>query len=131
MEKKLIATISILSVIILVLGYIIFGSSQNKKQNQIKLPLKNEIVFYYGATCPHCKDVEEWMNKNKIEEKIKIEKKEVWSNQDNAAEMTKVAEVCNLDTSSIGVPFLWADGKCYIGTQEVIKILSEKAKIKN
>ncbi|MGF3555291.1 MAG: hypothetical protein ACQXXF_08545 [Thermoplasmatota archaeon] len=71
MEKKLVATISVLSVIILVLGYIIFGS-QSKKTTQIKIPSKNEIVFYYGATCPHCKDVEEWMKKNKVEEKIKI-----------------------------------------------------------
>jgi glutaredoxin len=130
MEKKLIATVSILSVIILILGYIIFGS-QNKKNTQVKLPSKNEIVYYYGATCPHCKDVEEWIKKNKVDEKIKIQKKEEWNNHDNASEMIKVAESCGLDTTSIGVPFLWDDGQCYIGTPDVTRVLSEKAKINN
>lgn len=128
MDKKLIATVSILSIVILILGYIIFGS-QNQKNSQITPPSKDKIVYYYGETCPHCKDVREWMEKNKVEEKIKIEKKEVWNNQINAQELNKVAEVCGLDTSSIGVPFLWADGKCYIGTPDVIKVLSDKSKI--
>ncbi|GIW64399.1 MAG: hypothetical protein KatS3mg092_0332 [Patescibacteria group bacterium] len=34
MDKKLIATVSILSIVILILGYIIFGS-QNQKNSQV------------------------------------------------------------------------------------------------
>ncbi|MGF3555290.1 MAG: hypothetical protein ACQXXF_08540 [Thermoplasmatota archaeon] len=44
--------------------------------------------------------------------------------------MEQVAEACGLDTSSIGVPLLWADGKCYIGTPDVEKILAEKINLK-
>jgi glutaredoxin len=135
MDKKIILTTILFSVIVLILGYVVVGSMQNKnnqsKSTTINLPSKEKIVFYYGITCPHCKEVEKWMEENKVEEKIKIEKKEVYENQNNAYELEKVAQACGLDTSSIGVPFLWADGKCYIGTPEVIKVLENKLKVKN
>lgn len=134
MDKKIIATVLTISLIILILGGMIFsslGKKNNETEKSIKTPQKNETVFYYGITCPHCKEVEEWMKKNKIEEKIKIEKKEVYQNQKNAQELKKVAEGCGLNLMMIGVPFLYSDGKCYIGTPEVIKKIEEKLNIKN
>jgi len=135
MDKKIIWTTVIVSVVILILGYILVDSANKKNSNlsnnsSVSLPAKDKIIFYYGITCPHCKDVEEWMEKNKIEEKIKVEKKEVWYNKENAAELQEVAKFCSLDPTSIGVPFLWADGKCYIGTPDVERILTEKLKSK-
>jgi glutaredoxin len=60
------------------------GDSANKKNItkatsdlSVSLPAKDKIIFYYGITCPHCKDVEDWMEKNKIEGKIKVEKKSI------------------------------------------------------
>ena len=131
MDKKIIWTTVVVSIVILVLGYILVDSANKKNNIKVQLPSKNKIIYYYGITCPHCREVEEWIKKNKIEEKVKIEKKEVYQNQENSAELSFVAENCGLDTSSIGVPFLWADGKCYIGTPEVKKVLEEKLNIKN
>lgn len=131
MDKKFIAPAIIVSLVILILGWVLTGSFEKKDQKNLKLPSKNSVVFYYGITCPHCREVEEWMKKNKIEEKIKIEKKEVYQNQNNAKELEKVAEVCGLNTASIGVPFLWAEGKCFMGTPEVIRSLETKLKVKN
>jgi len=136
MDKKIIWTTVIVSLVILILGYILVDSANKKNSNlsnnsSVSLPAKDKIIFYYGITCPHCKDVEEWMEKNKIEEKIKIEKKEVYENKKNADELSLVAKSCGLDPASIGVPFLWADGKCYIGTPEVEKVLQDKSNIKN
>ena len=131
MDKKIVWTTIIVSVVILILGYILVDSSNKKAKIKVNLPSKDKIVYYYGLTCPHCKEVEEWMKKNKIEEKIKIEKKEVWYNQENAAELQEVAKFCGLDPTSVGVPFLWADKKCYIGTPEVEKVLQDKSNIKN
>jgi glutaredoxin len=129
MDKKIIWTTVIVSLVMVILGYIVIDSL-SKKKTPVNLPPKNSLVLYYGLTCPHCKEVEEWMKKNKVEEKIKVEKKEVWYNKENAAELQEVARVCSLDSSSIGVPFLWADGKCYIGTPDVKKVLAEKLKSK-
>jgi len=130
MDKKIVLTSIIISVVIIVLGYILVDSSNKKAKIKVNLPSKDKIVYYYGLTCPHCKDVEEWMKKNKVEEKIKVEKKEVWYNKENAAELQEVAKFCSLDSTSIGVPFLWADGKCYIGKPDVKKVLAEKLKSK-
>jgi len=136
MDKKIVWTTVIISIVIVILGYILVDSANKKNITKatsdlsVSLPAKDKIIFYYGITCPHCKEVEEWMKKNKVEEKIKVEKKEVWYNKENAAELQEVAKFCSLDPTSIGVPFLWADEKCYIGTPDVEKVLAEKLKSK-
>lgn len=137
--KKTISTLLIILIIIGLLSLVIVGS-RNKKTSSLP-PQNNEdefqisnsspgnpIILFYGNTCPHCKDVEEWMEKNKIEEKIKIVKKEVYDNQENSQELAKVAEGCGLPTYSIGVPFLYtSEGKCLVGTPDIISYLSDKA----
>lgn len=78
-----------------------------------------EITYFYGEECSHCKDVNAFLEENKIAEKVKFEKKEVWHNKKNASEMQGRAKECGLDVNKIGVPFLFAEGKCYIGTPDV------------
>lgn len=129
MDKKIILTVIFASLIFLIVGYIFVNSSNKKKKaNNLFIPKKDQIVYYYGISCPHCQEVGKWMKENKVEEKIKIEKKEVYENQANAQELNYVAQYCGLSPDQIGVPFLYADGKCYIGSFEVEKILKEKIK---
>jgi len=133
MDKKIIYTTVFLSLIILIFGYILIDSFNKKNTslvNENTLPSPNQIVFYYGITCPHCQEVERWMKEKKIEEKIKVIKKEVYQNQANQQELSYVAQKCNLNPSMIGVPFLYTDGQCFIGTPDVEKKLAEKAGIK-
>ncbi len=78
-----------------------------------------EATYFYGAECPHCKDVMKFLEENKIAEKVKFEKKEVWHDTANAAAMNDRAKLCGLDVNKIGVPFVFAEGKCYIGTPDV------------
>jgi glutaredoxin len=133
MDKKIIYTTVFVSLIILIFGYILIDSFNKKNTslvNENTLPSPNQIVFYYGITCPHCKEVEQWMKEKKIEEKIKVIKKEVYQNQANQQELSYVAQKCNLNPSMIGVPFLYTDGQCFIGTPDVEKKLAEKAGIK-
>lgn len=128
MDKKIIFSTVLISLIFLILGYIVLSSSTKKQQQKSSsfLPKKEEIVFYYGNTCPHCADVEEWMKQNKVDEKLKIVKKEVYQNQANAQELDYVAQSCGFSPQNIGVPFLYADGQCYIGTLDVEKKIKEK-----
>jgi glutaredoxin len=136
MDKKIIYTTVFVSLIILIFGYILVDSFNKKKTapvsqsvNENILPSSKEIVFYYGITCPHCKEVEQWMKEKKIEEKIKVIKKEVYQNRANQQELSYVAQKCNINPSMIGVPFLYTDGQCFIGTPDVEKKLAEKAGI--
>lgn len=90
----------------------------------------NQIILYYGTTCPHCVKVEEFMAANKVEEKMTIIKKEslAITSKNNAIELTAKAKFCKINTASIGVPFLWVgpEKKCLIGDEEVINYFKSK-----
>ena len=134
--KQTIFTITLVLVVIGLLSVIVLGS-RNKKSEPEAVQNTQEVsstkipIFFYGSTCPHCADVEKWMNENKVEEKITIVKKEVYDNRQNSQELTEAAKNCSLPTDSIGVPFLYTEGKCLIGTPDIIKYLSEKAGVIN
>ena len=113
--RQTIFTLLLVIIIIGLLAAIVYGSSSSKSEG---------LVFYYGNTCPHCADVEEWMKENKIEEKLTITKKEVYDNAANAQELQKAAKSCGLATDSIGVPFLYTpEGECLLGTPDIINYL--------
>lgn len=137
--KQIIVTFLLVIIIIGLLITIIIGSSQ--KQQSQTLPTNTSVtkvikpntalnstipIFYYGNTCPHCEDVEEWMKTNDIEAKITIVKKEVYDNYQNSQELTQIAKKCGLSTDSIGVPFLYAEEKCLVGSLDIISYLEEK-----
>lgn len=77
------------------------------------------VTYFFGAECPHCVDVAKFLEDNKVAEKMEFEKKEVWHDKNNQQAMLAAAKVCQLDPDSIGVPFVFADGKCYIGGPDV------------
>ncbi len=86
------------------------------------------IVYYYGEECPHCKKVAEFLDKNGVYGKVDFTKKEVWHNRDNGEELMKRAQKCGIDPNGVGVPFLYANGKCYIGDADVIEFFKSKIK---
>ena len=139
MKQKVFTTILIL-VIVGLLSAVVLGSRNNKDDIQIPTEVGSSVtptfvnsqvpIFFYGNACPHCADVEKWMEENGIEEKIEIVKKEVYDNRANSLEMTEVAKSCGLPINSIGVPFLYThESKCLIGSPDIINYLSDKADI--
>jgi thiol-disulfide isomerase/thioredoxin len=48
-----------------------------------------KIIMFYGAECPHCHVMMPLVERLVKEEKIKVEKREVWHNEKNADEMRK------------------------------------------
>ena len=61
-----------------------------------------DLVDYYGTECPHCTRMDPLVAQLEKELKVKVEKKEVWHNSKNAAELTKIdGGRCG------GVPFFW------------------------
>ncbi len=107
----------LLAVIILlvVFGGIWWVSAQNQNKDS------ERIILFYGDTCPHCQKVEEFITTNKVEEKIKLERLEVYNNKENATLLGQMAQICKIPTEQgVGVPFLWNKGKCLVGDQEII-----------
>ncbi|HCP08464.1 MAG TPA: hypothetical protein DIT25_01545 [Candidatus Moranbacteria bacterium] len=87
------------------------------------------ITLFYGRECSHCKNLEKFMKENKIEEKVEYDYIEVWHNKINANILMEKAKECGISEDKVGVPFLYAEGKCSIGGPDVEKFFKEKAGI--
>ena len=130
--KQKIITLLVIVVIAGLLSLIVVGSNNKEKQmaEQKIEDLKNaDPVLYYGITCPHCEIVEEWLVDNDVASKMTFSNKEVYENRENAAELNRVATTCGLDTRTIGVPFLYAEGECLIGSPDIIEYFAQKLNI--
>lgn len=105
------------------------GAGSVKGESAVQDNTSSDIIYYYGEECPHCKDVAQFLEDNKIAEKVNFSKKEVWHDTVNAAEMEKKAAECNIQKSGMGVPFVYAKGKCYVGTPDVEAFFKQAAGI--
>ena len=86
------------------------------------------IVLFYGEGCSHCKNVEDFLSQNKIEDKVKITRLEVWSNQSNAQLLVNTAIACKIDVSQgAPIPLLWDGSKCYSGDVDVINFFKNSS----
>ncbi|NTW15556.1 MAG: hypothetical protein HGA38_04310 [Candidatus Moranbacteria bacterium] len=127
MKKRTATIVASVSIVIafVALFFVLRGSSSPSVSGDVS----SGIVLYYGTECPHCKDVDAFIERNAIAEKVSFARKEVWHDQKNASEMTDRAASCGIGRDQVGVPFLFADGQCYIGTPDVEGYLREKAGI--
>ena len=90
----------------------------------------SSIIFFYGQECPHCHDVKKYFEENKTHEKVEFSEREVYHDQANANLMLEKASVCGLDKGKLGVPFLWAEGKCLMGEQPIEDFFNAKINAK-
>lgn len=128
-NRKLIIS-GVFSTIFLIIS--IFALVYEKKSVSSPVLAENnndEIILFYGTTCPHCKNVEEYMAENRTEEFVKLVQKEVFDNKVNSQLLINKARACGISTDSIGVPLLWVNGQCYSGDEQIInyfKVEQEK-----
>ena len=88
-----------------------------------------DIIIFYGATCPHCKKVNEYIVANNIDKVVKLQHLEVYSNKTNLELMKQKLDQCkNLsDSDKGGVPFMYTPDTCLVGDQPIIDYLKAKA----
>jgi len=110
-----------LLIVLLVIAFFVFIIFLGRLTN------KPEMILFFGDTCPHCKNVDEYISQNGIREKIKFQELEVYNNKDNAALLAQKAKQCSLDTSNgVGVPFFFDGKNCIQGDQPIIDFLKTK-----
>lgn len=125
----------IIIVIIILAGFLFWGFQSGFFAKIFSGPIKpiaipKGIILFYGEGCPHCKDVEDFISQNKIEDKVKITRLEVWYNKSNQELLAQVVQKCGITASSVGVPFLYdGNGKCYMGEVDVPNFLKAQAGI--
>jgi len=91
--------------------------------------LDNKTILFYGDTCPHCKVLEQFLDENKINDRMTIEKREVYKNTENAKLMMEAVRRCSLSQNNAGVPFLWTENKCFMGEEETANFFKAKFKL--
>lgn len=119
----------------LIIIVIIFGFYKLTSKKPVSLDIvqdNSNLILFFGSTCPHCKDVEEFISKNQINQKLKINQLEVYDNKSNATLFAKtVGEICPDQSSPSGlpVPFLidTKDKKCLVGTPSITEYLTQKS----
>ncbi|HRZ29964.1 MAG TPA: hypothetical protein P5052_04535 [Candidatus Paceibacterota bacterium] len=78
-------------------------SGEDKIYTNAEVPTK--MTLFYSATCPHCKNVEEYIANNNIKAKIDLDEKNV-AEEESVQILLAVVQKCEMSQESIGVPFL-------------------------
>jgi glutaredoxin len=83
-------------------------------------------ILFYSNYCPHCKNVEKYINDNNIKQKFTFDELEVADDAANANILTAKAIKCGIDPNNIGVPMFFDGKQCLVGDQDIINYLSSK-----
>lgn len=111
--------------ILIILAGIFLFSKEPVGDSVVPSPPSN-YEYYWGEGCPHCANVTDFFNSWKNMDKVKIEKKEVYENQDNAKLMLTRSQSCNLQNNQVGVPFLFTpEGECFVGDAPIINFFEQ------
>lgn len=125
--KKIVITIIV--VIVVLFGiYKITSKPTTSTTTNVDNP---DLVLYWGEGCPHCEKVKEYISSNNIDQKIKINQKEVYYDKSNQKELTDVVtKYCPSlgGGQGIGVPVLYnpKDNVCSQGDQPIIDYITQK-----
>ncbi|QQG52173.1 MAG: hypothetical protein HY931_02380 [Candidatus Falkowbacteria bacterium] len=112
--------------IILALGVVALLTIMSLSRQNQNLEPGDEKILFYGDTCPHCKNVEEFMSTNGTKAKLSFLELEVYRNQSNAQLLVATAKKCGLDTSAgVGVPLFFDGEKCLLGDQDIINYFKQ------
>lgn len=80
-----------------------------------------EAILFYGDGCPHCTQVEKWMEDKELT--ITIVAKEVYFNKENQQEFNNYCDQKNI--TSRGVPLLALDDEYVVGGTPIIAYLEK------
>jgi len=139
MEKFIVYTV----ILIILAGFLFWGFQTGFFVQLFTGPVKPVAVpegtlLFYGADCPHCKIVEDYIVKNNIDKIVKYTKLEVPFNSKTSAELEanavlaiQLAKSCKLSTiNGVGIPFLYDGKNCILGQDDVINFFKNAANIK-
>jgi len=86
---------------------------------------RDEITLFISLECEHCKNLEAFLNNNKLYALFTIIKKEVSQNPKNRAEMENLHKKCTDSPKELSLPFAISNGTCFMG-DEVIKMFKAR-----
>jgi len=119
--KKFPIIIGIFTLLIIIGGVFVFSKNEPNKP----LTLPDNLEYFWLEGCPHCQNVEDFVNSWEKKDQITIDKKESQIDRQNGIRLIEVGKYCKLDVQSLGaVPLLFTpEGKCFLGDEPIINYL--------
>lgn len=65
-----------------------------------------KFLYFYGSTCPHCQELNTYMQDNDLYNKLSLEKREVYFNQENNKMFLEKAKELGIPEKEVAVPFV-------------------------
>ena len=84
-------------------------------------------VLYHKTDCPHCANVDKFLEGTGGADKAGILRAEVSENPRNAISHAQRALRCGLASDNLPLPLLWDGDKCIVGDKDIITYLGGKA----
>jgi glutaredoxin len=124
--KRFSLLVGLVSILIIIGGVFLFSGNSSNNSDASPPDLPDSYEYYGGEGCPHCANVEKFFDTWENRDKIQIDKKEVYKDQDNIDLFKSRVEYCNLPNSRVGVPFLFTpEGECVIGDTPIISLFEQ------
>jgi glutaredoxin len=103
---------------LLIIGGGVFLFSQNQPP---KLSLPSSYEYFWKDGCPHCENVAKFLDSWDKKDQVKIDKFDILTDRQNQDRLVQRATYCKLNTTQLGVPFLFTpEGKCIEGDEAII-----------
>lgn len=85
-----------------------------------------EYLYFFGASCPHCQELNRIAESKDLYSQISIEKREVYSNTENQAIFLALIE--ELDVEGSGVPFVYdkVTGEVAVGVKPALELMTSR-----
>ncbi|PIS21058.1 hypothetical protein COT52_00320 [candidate division WWE3 bacterium CG08_land_8_20_14_0_20_43_13] len=113
-KEKLITAIIIAS-LIAAAALLIYFEGQSEK---------DQIIYYWSYDCPHCHELNKYLDENGLRDKLNLKEKEISKNPKNLARLTVDAKKCGFDNSMIAIPMMVSQGKCYLGPTQIVELIN-------
>jgi hypothetical protein len=84
---------------------------------------EEEILFFWGTTCPFCHVVMDEIEERGLEDELDIVMLEIYEEKDNLDLFREKVGVCGINPNQAGVPLLFTEGECFIGPDAILSKL--------
>lgn len=111
-NKSARTAIIILLALVFIAGFFLLNRKSNNSTEG--------MILFYSLSCPHCQNVEKYIQENNIKSKYSFTQLEISANKQNNEKLITKAKACGLDPQGLGVPFLWTGDKCLMGDTDII-----------
>lgn len=76
--------------------------------------------YFFSATCPHCAVVKDYIDNNRVAERLYFLSQDVNTDRRAYELFAAVGQRCGLDERRLVIPLFWDGTNCYLGEEQVI-----------